>query len=1094
MSTFSETIRCTLSSDTAIRTAAEETYTKLKENSPGDTVVALIQNLSDAQLDEVVRGQSAILLRQLMKKADLEEGYYAKLGAQGQTEIRTKLLELFEAEQVPTLRKKVADAVQTFANAVCNSTEAATITLGYPELLPAMLRTVCNSAADSSLRADSLWIMKEVATSTSDVLLAAGQVETTVQTIRGCMSDQQNAVISSGGVRLLLSVSDVADDNQRAPLLPLLREVVPVIQRICNESDAQFLNDVLEELVNSTNFAPLVKPLLETGIMQLLVAVAKSHPDEGCRKLALEGVLVLAETKPKTLSNTAQYFEQTLDLCTNFMMTVTDDASWATSTDEDDEEEEFLIMGCNAVDRLGKAMVKAKMFDKLLKVIETAVTTLFKSGDWKQVLACLAIMCQIAEYVDDEATAGQMFTAALAQVRAAHPRVRYGAWTCVGRFAEDHTKLVTSEEFSSKVLTELVAGMSDSCERVALRAMDAFKDYGVEADRDDLESFVPQIMEEAGKKLQGNVECQKSSITTISVVAAQMEDGFAAYYTKLMPLLETVIGSTIHKAEERVLLGKCFECISHLAKAGGREQFKADMEKFMGLMIQATKVPNLPKDDPIKEYMMAASQRICSVMKEDFLVFLPHIINDVLAAFALAPRECSPEQLEAIEADQQRVAIEVENEKVRVLVINTTEMEELYNALLCVLTFVGELKKMYAPFVEQTATALLPVFEFSMEETIRDCAFNVWGQLVACARDAGSADVVSKLVHIFLEKIVAKLTSESASDETVKTCADGVTTCLKSAGCSVLTAANVQHVTSTIMKMLTERYLVNEAPDPDADEGVDEDDEDPNVVRTSLCEVVGSVMRHHPDMFMTEGLPVCMPIVQELLKPGVDREKRVLAHYITCDFLEHLGERITPQWPSFLQELLTDLNSSEASLRQVSCYAASLAARSASFANACPDTAQKLVAIVADARARSKKKSEQPAQACADNALTALAVILENHSACLGAAVPQLWNSWRVGLPCQEDVQEGIANHKRLAQMLQQEKPEIVGAGSANVPSIVGLLVDQHKSDFVDDETNQLIGSIALKLGEGWFQANASQFSAKQQKKIFRIMQEAKQQ
>ena len=40
--------------------------------------------------------------------------------------------------------------------------------------------------------------------------------------------------------------------------------------------------------------------------------------------------------------------------------------------------------------------------------------------------------------------------------------------------------------------------------------------------------------------------------------------------------------------QERTLLGKCFECISLLAKSVGRDGFKADAEIIMQAMISAT--------------------------------------------------------------------------------------------------------------------------------------------------------------------------------------------------------------------------------------------------------------------------------------------------------------------------------------------------------------------------------------------------------------------------------------------------------------------------------------------------------------------------
>merc|ERR1712226_1332751 len=118
--------------------------------------------------------------------------------------------------------------------------------------------------------------------------------------------------------------------------------------------------------------------------------------------------------------------------------------------------------------------------------------------------------------------------------------------------------------------------MEDSCMRVSIRSMEAFQHYGEVVDREDMEPFVPALMGSVGKKLQGPILSQKMSITFIAVMARQMEDSFAEYYPAVMPLLQRIIQATLHQVEERSLLGKCFECMSLLAKAVGREGFRND--------------------------------------------------------------------------------------------------------------------------------------------------------------------------------------------------------------------------------------------------------------------------------------------------------------------------------------------------------------------------------------------------------------------------------------------------------------------------------------------------------------------------------------
>ena len=58
----------------------------------------------------------------------------------------------------------------------------------------------------------------------------------------------------------------------------------------------------------------------------------------------------------------------------------------------------------------------------------------------------------------------------------------------------------------------------------------------------------------------------------------------------------------------------------------------------MQAMVQATQIPNLPASDPVLEYMMSASERICATMKGDFLPFVPHLLPLILQRVKFDPK------------------------------------------------------------------------------------------------------------------------------------------------------------------------------------------------------------------------------------------------------------------------------------------------------------------------------------------------------------------------------------------------------------------------------------------------------------------------
>lgn len=572
-----------------------------------------------------------------------------------------------------------------------------------------------------------------------------------------------------------------------------------------------------------------------------------------------------------------------------------------------------------------------------------------------------------------------------------------------------------------------------------------------------------------------------------------------------MPYLKGIISNTLHNVAERSLLGKCFECISLLAKAIGRNGFRQDAEQIMEAMIKATQVPNLPSNDPVKEYMMAASQRICAVMKEEFLPMVPHILPGILEKFTLAPKDfqtdnLSPEDLN--EDDEVTLTMtRTPDGQLKFMLMSTSDMEDLLCALQSVHCFIEELGASFAPFVPQTAKALVPVFDFNVDEQVRELAFETWGDLCKCARGANQTAAVSDLVMEFLKQTVPAFEQEQFLDlDALKTKAEGVTTVLKAAGPGMLQPEQVnslcQLTTSGMMKSFKRREehlqvkaKAKSAGKDDDDLGGDEQDEEESL-RIGLAEIAGVLMQFHPDAFMTCGLQPYLELVATLTQSQA-KEDRKLILFIACDFIAHLGIRAVPHWDKFMPLVLEDVVSPDANRRQPACYGVSLAAREAAFAPVAVETAQKLQQVVAQSRGRAKKKSEKHAQACADNALSGLINVILHHGATLGAAQEELWNVWLQGLPCQADEEEGVKNHKNLLKFVMEERVEVLKQGASNFPHVLGILIDQYKGSMVDDETNKGIQALVLKLGQAQLEQFAISLTEKQKKKLLRVHREA---
>jgi hypothetical protein len=1109
---FVQTIRSTLSNDNAQRNEAEKQFESAKSAQPAQLVEGLFGILAEPQLEQPLREQAAVLLRKCLEKVGDDNSLWKRLGDAPKVAVLEKLLQLIEVEPLPPVRRKVADCVQSLGNQLITIEDGARPNniQEWPSLMPGLMRMIMDTSKDSGLRGDCLWAVKEMTVSIYPVLLANG--EQTFQVIKQCMADAAEPVCGNATSLLLELIDSTNAKQDRKPFFPLAPEIGQVLQRLAsNENSSKHLNEVLQTLQTETEVAEFLKPVAASQVMPILHTIALKHKDEDARKYAMEAIISFFTGAPAAMIQDDAVVNQSLEVCVAFMLQLDDDTDeWMKIDDEEtaDDSEEFVDVGKSAIDRICKGVneieKKGSGFPKILEVLKPAVSKLFQSGQWKETVCGITVLSQIAEYVDDEETVSQMFGAIKMQLKASHPRVRHAAWSGVAQFAQDHSDFLTSSTWAQQVLPEFLAGIGDSVDRVAIRCMEAFQLFGEEVERDDMEPFVPQMMDVLSQRLQGSPAMQRKAITFIAVIAGQVEDGFAQYYGNLMPFLKKIIETTLHKVEERVLLGKCFECISLLAKSVGRAAFRNDAEAIMQAMIKSTQVPNLPSNDPVKEYMMAASERICAVMKEDFLPLVPHILPGILEKFNLAPKEWDSANAkeEDFEGEVNLMLSQGEDGQVKVMLMSSSELEDLQNALSCVHTFVDELKKHYAPFVEATAKALLPVFEFGMDEGVRDMSFETWGGLCAASREAGQVAVVNEMVAEFMRRMLPKLQESTTNNanatimdcSSMKTRADGVTCCLKKAGTGILNLEAVKAICETALvsleKSLQRRETLLQAAREAEVAGKDappaEEDDDEEGLRISLAEICGAVMQCQPDEFVSTSLQPMLSLVEKMLQGGnVDDRKLVL--FISCDFLHHLGPRVYEQWPKFMPVVLQDIMHNDATLRQPACYGVSLAAKEPNFASAAMQAAEHLAQVVSETRKRGKKKSEKPAQACADNALSGLINILQHHQAAVASGEAQLWSVWMAGLPCQEDEEEGVKNHKILLQLIASEKKEVLG----QLPKLLGVLVDAYKTDMVDTETSGGIAQLALRIGEAKLQELASSLSEKQKKKLARIVRDA---
>merc|ERR1719313_3022367 len=274
----------------------------------------------------------------------------------------------------------------------------------------------------------------------------------------------------------------------------------------------------------------------------------------------------------------------------------------------------------------------------------------------------------------------------------------------------------------------------------------------------------------------------------------------------------------------------------------------------MQAMIEVSKATAGSQEDVGKEYILTASEVICKTLKKEFAPFVPYVLPMVVGLLSVTPPDINAGGIDLENNDEQTqltiTVVTTAEGETKVLGLKTAEIEDMSQALTFVKTMVDELEEMYAPYVKDTATAMLRVFDFELGEDVREEAFEVWASLITVAHKTSNTAVKRELVQSLVGRVLTAMeTTDDLAWELTQAC--GLSQCLKAADANVLQENEVSTICTQVFKLFQESLQRREsldkegvaAPDDDEDHH-DADSDDFNVVtvdiriRAALCEIL----------------------------------------------------------------------------------------------------------------------------------------------------------------------------------------------------------------------------------------------------------------
>lgn len=1106
-----ELLQALSSSENQKRQQAETLFQQAKASEPDNLLLGFVAVLAEDSLDESMRKQSAVLLRQMVSRGSDKDFVFARLNHVNKQSVAAHLLSRFEGIKDAKLQLKVGDVIAKLAETVTDKDERGWLApgqKGWPNLLATVFRLANPTDAGSppSLIEASIRLLKDLIGTYKDEITRAQQELGVV--VQGALAHASPGIRTVGFV-LVCELVGILEKRDWAPLMQTGNVLTAVLKQLAEANLQEELQECLQQYLEVASLEPDFFKQQLSGTMEpanLLATFVKTRTgvEEGVRNLSLEWLVTYAEKKPKWLAKSLKNFAPlVIECCMELMLEVEDGQEelkeWVERMDDEEGEEdtdELYHNGEEAIDRVVEAMTMETVGPTLF----AAVGKYAQQDVWQAKLAALTAVKQTVEYVEDTEHMNEMAKLLLVSMDHVHPRVRYTALHALGQLSNDQAPQF-QDAWHATVMPVLLRKMDDPIDRVASMAMSAFVSFGEELENALMANYARDFMQKLVGRLQSSKHrmVQEECVTSIAVIAGVIEKDFSQYYDGIMPLLKQLVMNATGEKENR-LRGKAFECMSLLGLAVGKEKFLPDANQAVEEMLKT----NAQADDLQKEYLKEAFERICKCLKNDFARFLPHLLPNIFQSLKLEAEDVGATQQGADDDEDEYITVSTGEGKL--VKVRSSKFEEMLQSTQLLNTYCEEMEGAFFDYIGTTAEALMPLLSASDEVSLlcdeaRAAAFQTWAALIKCARsgakDRGQpATLAGELLRTFVKHSL-EIMSKDEDAETVRDAADGLAECLKQCEPGSIGGQEVLQLVEKLFIFIDGSFKRTIELEKEKKEGLagapqelqqDEDDEDNTLddedsCRRSIEDAIGSVMKAAPAEFL-QCLPACGTKIQQWLST---KEHRALALLLACDMLEHLKEGSEPAWPIFMQQALDLLGDKDADVRIPAAYAISLAAPIANFAAAAPEAFKRVAQLVSGP---APKKRDDSGKIAMDNCVSALVSLMQHKGNLCPPEVP----SWQliVGkLPLRDDEDEAKKVHKTISELILAQNAGLLGPDNANIGKLLSALAEVYKQETLSaKETDELILRIFQMLPRDALLKLAGGFTEKQQKKIEKMLTE----
>ncbi|SGZ53400.1 CIC11C00000004113 [Sungouiella intermedia] len=1019
-----------ISSDNEVRSAAEKLMDS--EWRDGKNVGILLTFLAENSVsgdDETIKSFSAVLFRRIAIRSpkdfsSISERTIGVLDEATKQQIRLTLLQGFASNQSNQVRRKLADAISEVAK------EDASPRGTWPELVPAIFQLA--TSPDESFRESAYRIL-----STSPEIIDKEYVNQTLPIFSTGFEDESDEVRIATCTAYVSFFRELPKSiwQHFTPLLPNLLNSLP---RFLQNGQDQALANVLESLIDLVEIVPkMFKEMLPT-IIDFCSSVAKNvELDGGARLAALELLTTFSEVSPAMCKQSNTYTSVMVSVNLSLLTEVSPDdedaAEWnnESNTEDDDDEPEY-DAARQSLDRialkLGGQSLAAPLFHYL--------PTMCQSSHWREVFAALMALSSAAEGCVDVLITEipRLLDMILPTLNHPHSRVQYACCNALGQISTDFADVI-QRTAGDRILPALISKLTNkSVPRVQAHAAAALVNFSEAASKEVLEPYLDDLLSNLLGLLQSPKRyVQEQVLITIAIIADAAEQKFIKYHDTLLPMLIGFL-KTDMGPENRMLTAKCIECATLISMAVGKDNFATYGQELIQILggIQESIVE---PDDPVKSYLEQGWGRICRIIGNEFLPYLPIVLPPLLAS-AKAAQDISLLEEDEAEDYNNNDEWDVINLSGKLIAVHTAALDDKVSAMDLLRVYATQLKGLFFPWVKEIAQQIaIPALDFYLHDGVRASAALTLAALLKSTVFATSPTSAETLE--IWSQICSKL-AEVATNEPVPELLVAYYTalieCIGVLGVNLISSHQLQALSGAINTNLSEifgRINAREGSDDEYTEAVDDNEEEytDEELLDEINKAVSIIFKVSKVQFLTPFQSQLLPLAHAFISDE-NTNVRLCGLCMICDVFEHCGSAF-PQ-TEYLAYIVSDcLTAPQASIRQAAAFAIGVAAQNGgeTYAQICSTTLPTLfeIATFPDARADENLTATE-------NCVASIAKICRAN----GASIPNLseiLHQWITLLPIIQDTDAATTSYEFLLDLIQsnhaavsEQKPKVIDA------------------------------------------------------------------